>query len=91
MFILVCYDIADDRRRNRLGRLLEGCGQRVQRSVFECRLRAPELRSLRARALEIADCGDDRVDFYSLCGKDIGAIAADGQDNAKPDAVFTLV
>lgn len=34
--LLVAYDISDDRRRNRLHRLLRGFGEPVQRSVFLC-------------------------------------------------------
>ena len=35
MFYLICYDVVNDRRRNRVSRLLEGYGLRVQKSVFE--------------------------------------------------------
>ena len=35
MFYLICYDVVND-RRNRVSRLLEGYGLRVQKSVFEC-------------------------------------------------------
>ncbi|MFN5864938.1 MAG: CRISPR-associated endonuclease Cas2, partial [Pseudanabaena sp.] len=38
MLWLVCYDVADDRRRLRLAKRLEQSCQRVQRSVFECPL-----------------------------------------------------
>jgi CRISPR-associated protein Cas2 len=38
MFILVCYDVCDSRRLRRVAKLLEGYGQRVQESVFECHL-----------------------------------------------------
>ena len=31
---LVCYDVANPRRRRRIAKRLEGSGQRVQRSVF---------------------------------------------------------
>ena len=36
----VCYDIADDRRRQRLSDALLDFGSRVQESVFQCRLDA---------------------------------------------------
>jgi CRISPR-associated protein Cas2 len=36
MFYLVCYDIVSDRRRNKVAKLLEAYGLRVQKSVFEC-------------------------------------------------------
>ncbi len=35
MNYLVCYDIADDRRRNRTAKILKDYGDRVQRSTFE--------------------------------------------------------
>lgn len=35
---VVCYDVTEDRERQAVARLLEGYGQRAQRSVFECRL-----------------------------------------------------
>jgi CRISPR-associated protein Cas2 len=38
MLVVVSYDIVDDRRRQRLAKVLENYGQRVQKSVFECRL-----------------------------------------------------
>lgn len=37
-FFLVSYDIPDDRRRNRVFKLLRGWGERVQYSVFCCQL-----------------------------------------------------
>lgn len=34
----VVYDIASDRERSKVDKLLQGFGFRVQKSVFECRL-----------------------------------------------------
>lgn len=34
--LLVAYDISDDRRRNRLRRLLRGFGEPLQKSLFIC-------------------------------------------------------
>ena len=36
MFIVVAYDIIDDKRRNRVAKTMEDYGTRVQYSVFEC-------------------------------------------------------
>jgi CRISPR-associated protein Cas2 len=39
MFLyVISYDIPDDKRRKKIADLLEGYGQRVQYSVFECQL-----------------------------------------------------
>ena len=36
--VVIIYDIADNKKRYRLSRLLEGYGERVQKSAFEARL-----------------------------------------------------
>jgi len=41
-FFLVSYDIPDDRRRNRVFKLLRSWGERVQYSVFCCQLNPRE-------------------------------------------------
>jgi CRISPR-associated protein Cas2 len=46
---VIAYDTPSDRRRRKLAKLLEGYGQRVQWSVFECELRAEQLQGLRLR------------------------------------------
>lgn len=65
---VVAYDIADDRRRAQVARLLEGGGARVQYSVFECRLNRTEMQALRRRLLEVTEPDQDRLRFYPLCG-----------------------
>lgn len=72
MFVLVCYDIFDDRRRNHVAKVLEGFGERVQDSVFECHLRPYELKKLRARLEKILDHKADKIRYYPLCGRDAG-------------------
>jgi CRISPR-associated protein Cas2 len=44
---LVCYDVTEDRERNRVARVVETYGMRLQWSVFECRLSRTALASLR--------------------------------------------
>ncbi|RMF87586.1 MAG: CRISPR-associated endonuclease Cas2, partial [Nitrospinota bacterium] len=41
MYVVVSYDITDDKRRNRIHKALKNYGERVQFSVFECNL-SPE-------------------------------------------------
>ena len=59
MLVVVAYDVSteseDGRRRlRRVAKLCEDCGQRVQKSVFECLVDAAQWVELRARA----DWGD---------------------------------
>jgi len=64
---LACFDISDDRNRDRLARKLGAYGSRVQRSVFEISLRrAHELEALRADLRPLLEAGDD-LRFYALC------------------------
>jgi CRISPR-associated protein Cas2 len=66
MFIVVGYDVSDDRRRNRIAALLEENGSRVQESVFECLLNEAEMRELEKRAAAIV-APEDRIRYYQVC------------------------
>lgn len=67
MFIVVAYDIADDRRRTRLHKALKHFGTAVQESVFECHLTAPQLAQMKRVIEAIFDAETDHVRFYHLC------------------------
>ncbi len=69
MLILVSYDIPDDRRRTRLAHALKDFGQRVQYSVFECRLKEEQLNRLRARMTALIEPAEDSVRLYRLCAE----------------------
>jgi CRISPR-associated protein Cas2 len=64
--VVVCYDIAHDKRRTRIARALEGYGLRVQESVFECWLTPGQLRTLRQKLTKLMDQGEDRIACYTL-------------------------
>lgn len=66
-FIVVCYDIPKDRRRNRVCKLLKNYGERAQYSVFECLLRPRDLRELKQRLKPLIVPEEDDVRFYRLC------------------------
>jgi len=67
MFIVVCYDIPDNRRRSRLGKMLEAYGYRVQKSVFECEVSSELYQKMRRRVERLVSKTDDSVRYYSLC------------------------
>ncbi len=66
-FLVIAYDVASNRRRNRVVKLLKGYGRRVNFSVFECSVRARDFQSLRQRIEALIDPGEDSVLYYSLC------------------------
>jgi CRISPR-associated protein Cas2 len=66
VIVLVCYDIADDGRRENVAALLSGFGPRVQLSVFECLVRSrDELRELRADLRKRIDPLEDQIRLYA--------------------------
>jgi CRISPR-associated protein Cas2 len=75
---VIAYDIPDDRRRNRVARILEGYGERVQDSVFECWLDARRYRSVVARLTARIDPRTDKIRIYPLCGKDVADVLTAG-------------
>lgn len=64
---LFAYDVASDRRRLRVMKLLAGAGVRVNYSVFECVLTAAEARRLADRAARLLRRGEDRLRVYRVC------------------------
>ncbi len=64
---VVCYDIADNKRRYKVAACLDGYGDRVQGSVFELRVE----RTLLDRCLDevsgLIDAAEDSVVVYRLC------------------------
>jgi CRISPR-associated protein Cas2 len=71
MFVLVTYDVSTLTKegRRRLRRVAQAClnfGQRVQLSVFECRVREPDLVRLRQSLLEGINPNEDSLRLYFL-------------------------
>lgn len=63
---LVTYDIRDDARLRRVARLMEGYGERVQYSVFRCRLSATELERMRWELTRLVQA-EDEILMIPLC------------------------
>lgn len=67
--MVVAYDIPDDRRRNRVMRILKDFGQHMQYSVFECRITEEDYVLLRDRLDRAINPETDSIRFYFLCGR----------------------
>jgi len=66
---VISYDIVEDRRRNRVMKILKGCGFHVQKSVFECILSEAAFKRLRKRLEREIDLKTDSIRIYRLCGE----------------------
>ena len=78
-WVVVSYDIPEDKRRTRVMKIIEGYGQRAQYSVFECEVRAADLRQLQERLAAVIDEKVDDVRFYALCNDCLGKVLVLGK------------
>ena len=83
--VVVTYDVntltKEGRRRLRqVAKVCEGCGQRVQWSVFECRVTETELERLRQRLCKTMDADEDSIRIYRLRGRRQEVVEAYGRD-----------
>jgi CRISPR-associated protein Cas2 len=90
-WVVVSYDVADDRRRHKVMKTLEGYGHRVQFSVFECELRPADLEKLKARLKTLIQPAEDDIRFYDLCESCQGKVTMLGKARAYRQASAVVV
>lgn len=71
MLVIVCYDVSTEtpsgrRRLRRVAKVCESTGQRVQKSVFECRVTLAEFELLERRLLAEIEPTQDCLRLYRL-------------------------
>ena len=81
-WVVVSYDIPDDKRRLQIMKILAGYGQRVQYSVFECEIRPVDFRQLQQRLRQAIVSEQDDVRIYPLCENCLGKVIMLGQAEA---------
>ena len=68
-FVLIIYDIVDNRKRVKLAKLLSGYGKRVQKSAFEAMLPTKKYYKLIEDIPRYIDKTEDNVRIYKITGK----------------------
>lgn len=71
MLIIVTYDVSTEtregrRRLRRVAKVCEGVGQRVQKSVFECKVSEMQYEELERTLLAEIDESEDNLRFYRI-------------------------
>ncbi len=71
MLIIVTYDVSTEtregrKRLRRVAKICEGTGQRVQKSVFECKVTLMQYEELERRLLAEIDEKEDNLRLYRL-------------------------
>ena len=91
-FYLVCYDVADDDRRQAVSELLSGYGPRVQYSVFEVAVPSPHaFNELRKELEEVVDEEEDQVRVYPLRIPDLDKVMVLGERRLEEREDFWIV
>jgi len=89
-FIVVVYDISNDRRRVKLHNLLRDYGTPVQYSVFECYLKPDRAEKMKKSVIKLIKKKVDHVRFYTLCKSCLKRIEVPGSREVltePPDAL----
>lgn len=91
MFIVVSYDVVDDRRRTKVHKTLKNFGAPVQYSVFECQLDEKTLARLQKRLRQLIDVKEDSVRFYQLCESCLSKVQVMGVGQVTQVAPYRIV
>jgi len=91
-FILVTYDIENDRRRTKIHKVLEGYGISVQYSVFECFITTEDYARLRIRLQKLLDPKHqlDSIRYYVMCRNCVERVDVDSNRNFEIQSPFII-
>lgn len=78
MYVVVAYDVTDDRRRARLAKKLTDFLPRAQHSLFEGELPESRFEALREIVREEIDPDHDRARVYRLCRRCVAGVEEHG-------------
>ena len=88
MYVVVCYDISDDKRRTKIHNILKSYGQWMQYSIFECELTKPQYAKLRYRLSKLIKEETDNIRFYFLCECCQGKVERIGGEELRDNTIF---
>lgn len=88
--IVVAYDITDNKRRNRIVKLLLKYGSRINFSVFECMLTDSQLEQLKVEIFGKINSKEDIVVYYPICVKCYSRVFYQRPEDPKHETVKVL-
>jgi CRISPR-associated protein Cas2 len=91
MFIVISYDIPDDKRRIKAAKQLENYGKRVQYSVFEAILEEEKLKEMCEKLVSIININEDSLRIYGLCNSCLKKTKLYGVGEISKDEDFYIV
>jgi CRISPR-associated protein Cas2 len=91
MFIIVSYDITDDKLRNKLNQTLKDFGNSVQYSVFECNLSENQFASMKEKTDRFIQDESDSIRYYLLLQKKKLKTIVTGKDKASAEKSVYII
>ena len=88
MYVVISYDIPEDKRRTKIHKMLKSYGQWMQYSVFECSLTQTQYAKLRSRLSKVIKPDTDSIRFYFLCGCCQDKVERIGGEQLRDDSIF---
>lgn len=88
MFVVVSYDISEDKRRTKIHKMLKSYGQWMQYSVFECSLTTTQYAKMRSRLAKMIKPDQDSIRFYFLCACCQGKVERIGGEKVRDNSIF---
>lgn len=88
VYILVIYDIINNKKRNKLAKLLKGYGFRIQKSAFEAKISSSKYRKL-LKELEAFGSAEDCIRVYKIIGN--GQVVTIGKPRANIDIEDVII
>ncbi|WP_373481268.1 CRISPR-associated endonuclease Cas2 [Geminocystis sp.] len=91
MYIIISYDIKDNKRRTKIHQILKSYGEWVQYSIFECELTETNYAKLRLRLSKLIKKDDnDNIRFYFMCKCCQGKIERIGGELPRDNTIFFI-
>lgn len=91
MFVMISYDVVDDKKRLKLMKFLKDYGNRVQKSVFECNLSPKTFDMVKSGIEKIITKRKDRVRYYKICKGCFEKIEISGWGEVTEDEEFVVI
>lgn len=88
MHVVISYDVAEDKRRTKIHKILKSYGQWMQYSVFECNLTETQYAKLRSRLNKLIKPEQDSIRFYVLCACCQAKVERIGGETIRDETIF---
>ena len=91
MFVMISYDVVENKKRLKLMKFLKDYGDRVQKSVFECNFSSKTYEKVKAEVENIINSRKDRVRYYRICKGCMDRIEISGWGEVTEEEEFVVI